>query len=290
MVRQTAVLLGASACLAVVAWVDFATGTELGLSPFYLFPIGAVGWNLGRTRGLAFALLSGVVWGVVDALGGTVYSSPAIAYWNASVRGVYFLIVVELLCRMRGALDRERFLSKTDSLTGIANRAGFIDRAMIELARLRRTGGTMSVACFDVDDFKQVNDTMGHKEGDEVLRTVAKVLRETLRETDVAARMGGDEFIVLITDSGDEGVRRVSERLHRALQSEAKGRGWPIGFSMGVYCSPAENQSVEDFIARADELMYRAKKAGKGRVEVESQRPEADSAGSSRSPAAPDSY
>ena len=155
-----------------------------------------------------------------------------------------------------------------DTLTGLANRALFEDRLTHALARARRGGTRVAVMFVDLDDFKTVNDSLGHAAGDELLRTIAGRLERALRAQDTAARLGGDEFAALLEDVADEGEAiEVAERVRRALEPAATigTRELVRSASIGVAC-PAADATAEEVLRNADLAMYAAKDRGKAQV------------------------
>jgi diguanylate cyclase (GGDEF)-like protein len=157
-----------------------------------------------------------------------------------------------------------------DPLTGLPNRALFRDRVTHALERLAREPEThVAVLFLDLDDFKRVNDRLGHERGDEVLQTVAERLQAGLRPGDTAARLGGDEFTVLLEDAGGlDGVRAVADRLAVRL-GRPIGEGEDqvvVGVSTGIAISPEAGTTVDDLLTNSDAAMYLAKAAGKGRT------------------------
>lgn len=176
-----------------------------------------------------------------------------------------------------GELERQRLLEKmtelarTDELTQVANRRVLIERIENEVDRSERYGGELSLLILDIDDFKDVNDRFGHLLGDEVLRTLASLLEETSREPDVVGRYGGEEFGVVLPQTGlDEGValaERVIERV-RDEQFERNGETLSITCSVGVAELSESESNGEELLRRADDALYRAKKRGRDRVEA----------------------
>jgi diguanylate cyclase (GGDEF)-like protein len=156
----------------------------------------------------------------------------------------------------------------TDGLTGLYNHAFFLQALRRELNRCRRHNLEMSLAMFDLDDFKKLNDTRGHLEGDKVLMKAAALVRETLRDVDVAARYGGEEFAVILPDTAKEGARIVAERIRTRIADHfRRRRGGPkVTASGGVAAYPEDAESMEDVIKRADEGLYRSKAAGKNQI------------------------
>ena len=159
--------------------------------------------------------------------------------------------------------------ASTDGLTELANRREFEDSLANEISRAERFGGRLALILADLDNFKQVNDRFGHQAGDEVLRTFADILRETVRDIDVAARYGGEEFAILLPQTDIAGAERLAERLRGAVETRptAHAQGIPVVVtsSFGVASFP-EAETAPGLFAAADEALYRAKRAGKNCV------------------------
>jgi diguanylate cyclase (GGDEF)-like protein len=157
----------------------------------------------------------------------------------------------------------------TDELTGLVNRRGFLDALRMEIARAERLGGPVSVLLLDLDDFKLINDRFGHHGGDEVLQAFANVIRAHSRDVDVAARLGGEEFAVLLPETELRGAAAGAERLCAALAQLriwlGSGQQVSVTASFGV-AELTEGQSWEDLLRVADDALYRAKAEGKNRV------------------------
>ena len=156
----------------------------------------------------------------------------------------------------------------TDELTALANRRQFLEALAHELARSARSGEITSLVLCDLDDFKNVNDRYGHPAGDEVLRVVGRVLRETVRELDVPARLGGEEFAVVLPNTPLDGAVRLAERIRVAVAGAAivvGGHRIPVTVSLGV-AAHAENDTLDDLMQQADRCLYAAKEAGKNVV------------------------
>jgi diguanylate cyclase (GGDEF)-like protein len=158
-----------------------------------------------------------------------------------------------------------------DPITDLANRALFMDRLEHALARRERMGDSLAVMFMDLDDFKMINDSLGHAAGDELLRHVADRLQLVLRPADTAARFGGDEFAVLLEDTIEAyDVIRVAERIVSVLKPRfvVAGREVTVHASVGVAVTTTRDLSSDELVRRADVAMYRAKMKGKGRFEV----------------------
>ncbi len=208
------------------------------------------------------------VWGVLATYG---RSATTIPY---SIDDVASL--AHLARQAETALDNARLhaeatrLSITDPLTGLANRRELGRRLDLELARASRAGEPLSLVILDVDDFKAVNDTYGHPAGDAVLEEVARRLRAIGRRSDLAARLGGEEFALLLPGAGVELGATAATRLRRALGGEpvdATGAVVSITCSAGLATYPDHGATAEELLSGADAALYRAKAAGKDRVE-----------------------
>jgi diguanylate cyclase (GGDEF)-like protein len=167
--------------------------------------------------------------------------------------------------RLHGLVERQALV---DGLTGLANRRAASDALHAEVARAERLETQLSVVLADLDEFKEVNDLHGHAVGDEVLRVVAEVLRETLRESDVAGRWGGEEFLLLLPGADEEGAAQLAERVRVALAARSipSVPGLRVTASFGV-AEYAGETNPEQLLEAADGALYRAKRAGKDRVE-----------------------
>jgi diguanylate cyclase (GGDEF)-like protein len=169
--------------------------------------------------------------------------------------------------------ERLAYQAFHDFLTDLPNRALFMDRLGHSLARAGRRGGRVALLFADLDNLKQVNDTLGHEAGDEILKAVAGRLRSELRPEDTVARLGGDEFVVLLEDVGgvDEAARGA-ERVVEALRFPfaRRGRDLSVTASVGVALSAARalGDRPKDLLRAADRAMYRAKRRGKARYEI----------------------
>jgi diguanylate cyclase (GGDEF)-like protein len=162
--------------------------------------------------------------------------------------------------------ETARNLADRDPLTGFYNHRYLHERMSEEVVRAVRMGRPLSVVMLDLDDFKLVNDSFGHVYGDRVLVHVAELIRTTLRGSDVAARYGGDEFAVILPETGPEDAARVAARVLDAFRRSpfaAEGRQpFPIGVSIGIATHPVDGRTATDLIAAADAALYAAKDAG----------------------------
>lgn len=174
----------------------------------------------------------------------------------------------------RKLLEEElRRQARIDFLTGVNNRGHFVEQAERELHRAIRHGTPLALIMMDVDHFKRINDVHGHEAGDAVLRRLAQVCRQTLREIDVIGRLGGEEFAVLLPDTAPDAALAVAERLRGAIgdtQVALAAGGLPlrVTVSLGVSCHHSTDDNIDVLLSLADKALYEAKQAGRDRVRV----------------------
>ena len=249
-----------------LGFLDYVTGYELAFSLFYLIPVSLVAWRTDQRLGIIAALASALVWLAADVGAGNFYSQPFIYAWNTLIRLSFFVIPVLLLSTLKRTLEREKELARTDYLTGAANSRFFYDLLTMEIDRLQRFGRPFTLAYFDLDNFKIVNDRFGHLAGDDVLRTVVASAKKNLRRTDIMARLCGDEFALLLPETDQESARIAIAKIRGGLLMEMRRHDWPITFSIGVLTCSAAPDSTEELVKIADELMYQAKRDGKDAI------------------------
>ncbi len=171
-----------------------------------------------------------------------------------------------LLVEVRVFRQTER-LAMIDGLTGIFNRRYMDIMLKKEFNRCDRYGKCLSVCILDIDDFKNINDTRGHQFGDEVLRALSTLIKDTIREEDVVCRYGGEEFLVILPETDADGARALAERAHAALKDSPLFQTSGVTFSAGVATYPASAGDVATLVMAADRALYQAKFLGKDRIE-----------------------
>lgn len=253
--------------LALMAWL-IALLFLAGLAGFVEVTL------LSLAMGAAYALVMGLHY---------LRGEPMVPAYEITVFGAFLALTVyagfvfERLRRDRletQRLKRELMeLASTDELTGLPNRREFEARLDQELKRLRRYGGTGTVAILDVDNFKVFNDTHGHLQGDQVLKGLASLMRERLRTTDVVARYGGEEFTLLMVNTPNDVALQALDRLRAIIEAypfrgESVLPGGHLTVSCGLASFPEEGETAAALLAHADRALYRAKNGGRNRVEA----------------------
>lgn len=250
----------------ILGVMDQATGYELSSSFFYLGPVAIAAWYVSNQFGLLVAVLCAVVWALADVAGGHVYSNPLVFYWNGFVRLGTFVTVAGILARLRLALQTEQRLARTDFLTQTYNSRYFFELAEREVVRCRRYRHTLSLAYIDLDNFKQVNDRLGHAAGDLLLQQIAQIFVSSLRESDSVARLGGDEFAFLLPETDGAGARQVIKRVTSRVNDLLLTQDFRASCSIGVVSCTQTYPDVPELVRIADRAMYQAKAEGKGRA------------------------
>jgi len=171
----------------------------------------------------------------------------------------------ELLARIQHVKLQEkiRAMSVTDELTGLYNRRGFITLAEQGLKQADRLKKGIALIYADLDNLKDINDTLGHQEGDAALIETTKILKETFRQSDLIARIGGDEFVVILLGTTDSETKIAASRLQKALEiyNEKRTRNYNLSMSVGVsFCDPKISSSIDEMLSQADKSLYEQKR------------------------------
>lgn len=267
--RKSVILLEGLALIVVIGAADYLTGNEIAISVFYVLPISLIGWFTGRWLAYLASVLSASVWLWADIATTSGYSHQLIPVWNSLIRLGFFIVITMLLSVLRNALQRESELARIDHLTGAANVRSFYDTIHLEIDRCQRYQHPFTLAYIDLDNFKTVNDRLGHSAGNVVLRTVVDVIRSSIRKTDFVSRLGGDEFAILFSETGQESASVVLGKIQQSLNDQMQEHAWPVTFSIGAITCDVAPLSADSLVHIADELMYAAKMDGKNTIKYD---------------------
>jgi diguanylate cyclase (GGDEF)-like protein len=227
----------------------------------------------------AFYFLSRALAALQVALAGAAYAwALEMLDWDGLVAQRWLLTIgTALVAGLLVSYQRDRIdrlvhsltdAARTDPLTGLLNRRGFEETFAIELERARRGGRPLSVVAGDLDGFKRVNDRLGHHAGDKALQALAVDVTKWKRRIDVAARMGGEEFALLLPDTDERGAFLVAERLRRAVRRTFSETPLPITVSFGIASWPDHGEDIELLLRAADQALYAAKDLGRDRTVI----------------------
>jgi diguanylate cyclase (GGDEF)-like protein len=263
----------ALASLAAVNALDFLSGIQMALMFLYLTVAGLAAWTFGERKGLLFGLLvalSGAAVRHVQMVGHPAHMlTPAMEAWSVVARILTSSLVVVLVSGMRGAIRLEQWRASTDGLTGVLNKTSFHAQMAANLAAARGTARGFILCYMDLDGFKQVNDRHGHSAGDEILRIFAQAAVDAIREGDLFARIGGDEFVALLSIPQTEDGDHIAALVHRRISMILEQTGLPVSCSMGaLVAAPDELEPLEAAIQLADSLMYEVKHSGKNALRI----------------------
>jgi len=266
--RQVGFVATAGAMVGAVCLFDYLSGEEVGFSVLYVIPVAFASWRVSGTAGLAMAALSTAAWWLTDRAS-PIAVNPLVQMWDAVMRFSLFGLLGHTLAGLRAALAQLARAATTDHLTGALNSRGFFAVAAAELERARRYQRPLTAVFIDLDDFKLVNDRLGHGPADDLLRRWAQAVRQRLRASDHLARLGGDEFAILLPETPAEAARELLERLRGGLADESRQLTLPVTFSMGAVTFASAPASIDSMLHEADVLMYAAKAGGKDRWQHE---------------------
>lgn len=244
--------------------LDDATGPRFSVIALYLVPLCFTAWCIGSVAGMGSGAVAMLVTlhldGIGDGFTGFASSVPtATVAWHAGMRAFAVAFIILLVGAFRRTFDRERENAQTDALTGLGNRRSFRhESSRLELSA-PRDKRILLCGVIDLDNFKAVNDLYGHSAGDDVLRVVAAALAGAVRPYDATARLGGDEFAFCLAVRDEASAERKTSNIHMSVMAALENCEWTATCSLGA----ATGMQVDETLTRADEMMFRAKRAGK---------------------------
>ncbi|HUO83884.1 MAG TPA: diguanylate cyclase [Thermoanaerobaculia bacterium] len=277
--RVIVITLGAVAAQILIGIVDLATG-GYAFSLFYVLPILAVAWLHGRGPGVITALAAAASWFFDEYHIRGVDFLPLVI-WNSLSRCGIFLIIALTVARLRSQgqsvtemnrklslhLQEETRAARTDALTELPNSRALLEHLAERVGSSR--SDPLAIAYLDLDNFKCINDRFGHAVGDDILRRVAGILRESIRLQDLAARIGGDEFVIVFEAVDRQALDAIARRiLTRVGELELEFPNCAFGATAGIVFSNRPPADAEDLLRRADDIMYAVKEEGKASYRI----------------------
>jgi len=262
------------AMIVFISWIVFHTGgVHSPLLNLYLLVIIASALTLGKlTTLLEFALITCVyLYMGYPLYAGETFSLTS--FTQLMVMFAPFLLVGYLTTMLAADVQYGRklleIISETDHLTGVKNRRSLTIALEHELKRSARFGRPFAVMLVDADNLKEINDLYGHDAGDRLLKNLTRIIGETSRDSDVLARTGGDEFIVLLPETDARSAGVIAERIRKAVENfsfDVKGNRITSTVSIGIAGYPDDADSIESLLNKADSAMYSSKKLGRNKV------------------------
>lgn len=256
-------------CQLMVSCVVWAYGADSArFALFYLWFSVHAFYFLPWRRAARQLVVVGVSYAL--ALAAADMGGKAAVQWTLTMAtlAVICTMVAVLRRRVDGLVARLAATAVTDAVTGLGNRRSFDELLEREFERARRANHPLTLVLGDLDDFKVVNDSAGHRAGDEVLRRLAAVLEETCRRPEPPMRLGGDEFGFVLTASDEFDGRRFAERMRVAISQEFAADPHPVTISLGLATYPHHAPGLADLVRAADDAVYAAKRAGRNRTMV----------------------
>src|SRR5262245_25783835 len=228
------VVVASGLLLLFISYFDLVTGYLISVAIFYLMPIGLVTWFVNRETGLIFSSMGALLSFSANYLGSPPPEATTVHAVNALSSFGIFLLGAVLVSQLKISVEIKERLSRIDFLTGIPNHHDFSENLFVEMERARRHERPLTLAYFDCDDYMKVNETLGREQGDLLLKEVANCLLQHTRKTDKIARMGGDEFAMMLPETNEIQAREILLRLHVKLLTLMELYKWPVTLSIGA--------------------------------------------------------
>jgi len=248
---------------------DYWVGSEISVTLFYLLPILISSWFGKKWSGYIVALISSAAY-VFSCWHIHEYITFSLLFWNISLRMVIFFFFVYFITQIRKKvieLNLDNVLSpRIDQLTRILNGRSLYEIMEIEAKRLERYKKPVAIVYMDIDDLKSINNSFGNTTGDHLLFTLAKAMKNNIRTSDVLARIGGDEFVFLLPETGMEGVQAFVAKMQNLLSRVTDENRWPVTFSFGATLFLKAPDSFDKMIRIPEEQMHLAKVPGNNSV------------------------
>jgi len=244
----------------LLAWLYHFSAASMPFAIFFLVPILLVSLSAGSIAGHALSIFSALALLVVDLLKRQPGTQVLLPLLDAAVFLGIFMSFTYLLTEYKAVLERERNCSNEDALTGIANLRGFFQLAEREIMRARRKISPLSVAYLGIDNLESAKEQSGKEGIDSLLKSLAQKLILNTRATDITARIGEDDFILLMTDTGIEGGLKGVRRLKDILIQAVEEYQYPVSFSIGLVTYNILPDTVEEMIREADEMKDQARR------------------------------
>jgi diguanylate cyclase (GGDEF)-like protein/putative nucleotidyltransferase with HDIG domain len=255
----------------IASGATYAWGTDSIYGPLtYLWVVLYVCWFFPWRAAIAHLVLIAVAFGAVILIDDP--PGEELGGWLATVAtlGLAGYLIGRVRDRVAGLVTNLTDAARRDPLTDLLNRRGFEEVFDVELERARRADSPVSLIVGDLDRFKRVNDAHGHGAGDDVLRQVGRTIRRAKRSFDTAARVGGEEFAIVVPDTDEHGAYIMAERVRVAVERHFDSANTPLTISFGISTFPLHGQTAEALLKAGDQALYAAKRLGRNRSVISS--------------------
>ena len=253
------------ACIAFIGVITVVNNrffTTVSLEPLLLLPVVIASWYGNLTTGLSVSFITALA--TLVSYDHSFLALPATdAIYTALIYLSSLCIMSILIDNFSAVFKVEEAAAEHDHLTGLLNLRGLSSIVEEEIARTKRYHHPFTIAYIDIDDFKAINDTKGHCEGDRILCKLAKIITTSFRESDYISRIGGDEFVCLLPETKQPDAKVVFDKLQRNLDEEFNAEDAIVTFSIGVVTFESAPPNTQTALALVDKVMYRVKKLHK---------------------------
>jgi diguanylate cyclase (GGDEF)-like protein len=258
--ERTVFVLSIVAMLAIFAVDLLIAEPSLRIYVLHVLPLLAIGMHSDRRSLYAVGALTALM---LDAIASAHFGKPPLSLLgNLLMEGIVVVLCLSVAETARVNYLKVLNLARTDDLTGLMNRRAFVRAVGLEIERQARYGGEFSIMMLDLDGFKTLNDTHGHLVGDRALRHLAEAIRNNTRRADSVARIGGDEFVVLMPNTPKSACDSISHQLRHAVAAGMRDSGYTVTASIGSVTFEHPPESVDAALHAADKAMYDAKQNG----------------------------
>ena len=255
----------ATACLGVILLLHGLSGWHSALLPLYVLPIWVATHFDGLRSGSLMVALCGASATFFHWKTGNATTTAEIIF-SALLSCLTFGVMLVVMGWMRSLVNENKELAQRDPLTGLLNRRALTDMATRAIGRCLRDNQPLIVVAIDCDGFKKLNDTHGHKAGDHVLRILAGVLDKQTRDTDMVARTGGDEFLIVLRGVEAPIAKQILQRIESEFEHAVRIAGYECSVSMGMAVLEEDTATIESLIDTADQAMYVGKERKKSKA------------------------
>jgi diguanylate cyclase (GGDEF)-like protein len=251
-----------------IAWIDYITGSEIRVYPLYFGPVMLAAYFTHLSIAMVFVLICSGLWVISNVYADTEFDHVLIWVWNTLIQGAALALVGYLVHNTRKNREKQQELARVDTLTGLPNIRAFNECTPQTIELCKRMALPVTIAYVDLDNFKTVNDTLGHNAGNTVLLKISDIMKSTLRTSDMLFRFGGDEFVALLPNTSDEAAKVALERLRQNIEAAMKSENFSVTASIGAVAFQSSPKNLEELVQAADRIMYVIKSSGKNRVQI----------------------
>jgi len=251
----------------VIFIVNLQIGEQYTLSLFYLIPIFICAWYTDYKIICLIVLTSTLAtFYNTEWISGDIFTETLPSIWRTVTSSIFFSVTGFLVFKLKQQNQLLYRLSHTDFLTGLFNSRAFYHAVDHEIERFEQQHHSFSIVYIDLDNFKWVNDHLGHERGDQLLQEIAQIMQASIRDSDILARLGGDEFALLLPNTNTGTAQEVLERIRSRFAVQMSEYQYPVTFSVGIVVCLYPPESIAAVLEQADQLMYQVKNDQKNAV------------------------